>query len=84
MGVILLAFLFLRDSQKPTSKIPEGIPNARVVTKGEIQKAIELGKRQRAARKVGEAAVRLNRETGLVLPGINPGGCIPGTTDIDL
>ncbi|MGR3277096.1 type IV secretory system conjugative DNA transfer family protein [Acaryochloris marina NIES-2412] len=84
MGVLLLAFLFFSHTgiSKTKTKIPKGMPDARVATKKEIQDGINWGKRQRAAGVIGEKAVRLNRETGLILADVAPGGVIPGASNM--
>lgn len=77
MGVIVVALWFFSGKGKQT-KIPKEMPQAREATRKEIREGIILAKRQRAARKIGESAVRLNPETELMLASINPGGCVPG------
>lgn len=77
MGVIILALWYFSSKGNQT-KIPKGMPMAREATKKEIKAGIRKAKRQRAVHDIGESAVRLNPETGLMLASINPGGCIPG------
>lgn len=77
MAVIVLALWFFSGKGNQT-KIPKGMPMAREATQKEIREGIRKAKRQRAARIIGESAVRLNPETGLMLASVNPGGCIPG------